>query len=122
MHIGDSERHIHDYKRHATTTPFAALEVATGTVKPKHRRQEFLSFLRQIDHDYPNQDLHLVVDNYATYKTAEVCGGSMQIVVVHERLVHHFPGLDRRRTGRGPALIRRNVLPAGMFHNPTCPA
>ncbi|NDK92678.1 IS630 family transposase, partial [Gordonia desulfuricans] len=56
---GDVERRTHDYKRHGTTTLFAALEIATGqvtaAVKPKHRRQEFLSFLRQIDRAYPDQ-------------------------------------------------------------------
>ncbi|MDN6704600.1 IS630 family transposase [Corynebacterium glyciniphilum] len=74
--IGDAEKHTHDDKHHGTTTLFAALEVATvtvtGAVKPKHRRQEFLSFLRQLDRAYPGQDLHLVMDNYSTHKTAEV--------------------------------------------------
>ena len=64
------------YMRHGTTTLFAALDVATGhvtgAVKPKHRRQEFLSFLRQLDRAYPERDLHLVMDNYATHKTPEV--------------------------------------------------
>ncbi|MFT4258948.1 IS630 family transposase, partial [Microbacterium sp.] len=49
---GDAEKRTHDYKRHGTTTLFAALEIATGhvtgAVKPKHRRQEFLAFLRQL--------------------------------------------------------------------------
>lgn len=53
MRIGDTEKHTHDYKRHGTTTLFAALEIATGhvtgAVKPKHRRQEFLAFLRQLE-------------------------------------------------------------------------
>ena len=70
------EKRTHDYKRHGTTTLFAALEIATGhvtgAVKPKHRRQEFLAFLRQLDRAYPEQDLHLVMDNYATHKTPEV--------------------------------------------------
>lgn len=74
MRIGDTEKRTHDYKRHGTTTLFAALDVATGhvtgAVKPKHRRQEFLSFLRQLDRAYPERDLHLVMDNYATHKTA----------------------------------------------------
>ncbi|HEY5223842.1 MAG TPA: IS630 family transposase [Microbacteriaceae bacterium] len=76
MRIGDTEKRTHDYKRHGTTTLFAALEIATGqvtgAVKPKHRRQEFLSFLRQLNRAYPQQDLHLVMDNYATHKTPEV--------------------------------------------------
>lgn len=61
---------------HGTTTLFAALEIATGqvagAVEPKHRRREFLAFLRRIDRAYPDQDLHLVMDNYATYQTPEV--------------------------------------------------
>ena len=76
VRIGDVEKRTHDYKRHGTTTLFAALEIATGhvtgAVKPKHRRQEFLAFLRQLDRAYPEQDLHLVMDNYATHKTPEV--------------------------------------------------
>jgi transposase len=76
MRRGDAERRTCDYTRHGTTTLFAALEIATGhvtaAVKPKHRRQEFLSFLRQLNRTYPDQDLHLVMDNYATHKTPEV--------------------------------------------------
>lgn len=76
MRIGDAEKRTHDYKRHGTTTLFAALEIATGqvtaAVKPKHRRQEFLAFLRQLDRAYPDTELHLVMDNYATHKTPEV--------------------------------------------------
>lgn len=76
MRIGDVEKRTHDYKRHGTTTLFAALEVATGqvtgAVKPQHRRQEFLSFLRQLNRAYPEGELHLVMDNYSTHKTPEV--------------------------------------------------
>lgn len=76
MRIGDAEKRRHDDKRHGTTTLFTALDIAaghvTGAVKPKHRRQEFLSFLRQINRANPEQDLHLVMDNYATHKTPEV--------------------------------------------------
>lgn len=76
MRMGDAEKRTHDYHRHGTSTLFAALDVATGqvtgAVKPCHRRQEFLSFLRQIDRAYPDQELHQVMDNYVTYKTVEV--------------------------------------------------
>ncbi len=63
----------HDYKRHGTTTLFAALDVATGrvigTCMKRHRHQEFLRFLRQIDRATPKHlDLHLIADNYATHK------------------------------------------------------
>lgn len=76
MRVGGADKRTHDDKRHGTTTLFAALEIATGhvtgAVKPKHRRQEFLAFLRQIDRAYPETELHLVMDNYATHKTPEV--------------------------------------------------
>ena len=63
----------HDYKRHGTTTLFAALDLLEGTVigdcLPRHRHQEFLRFLRQIDRQTPaGLDLHLIIDNYATHK------------------------------------------------------
>jgi len=67
----------HDYKRHGTTTLFAALELAEGrligTCMAKHRHQEWIRFLRQIDRQTPaNLDLHLIVDNYATHKHPKV--------------------------------------------------
>ena len=77
MGLGYVEGVTHDYKRHGTTTLFAALDTATGEViaqcKPKHRHQEYLSFLRQIDRSVPEHlDVHLIVDNYATHKHAKV--------------------------------------------------
>lgn len=63
----------HDYKRHGTTTLFAALDTATGKVLnhcfPRHRNREFLAFLKMIDGQVPRDlDIHLVLDNYATHK------------------------------------------------------
>jgi transposase len=76
MQPGLAERRTHDYVRHGTTTLFAALEVATGTVtaavKPRHRHQEFLAFLKQVAKAYPDEELHLVMDNYAAHKRPEV--------------------------------------------------
>ena len=76
MQPGLPERRTHDYVRHGTTTLFAALEIATGKVtgacKPRHRHQEFLRFLKQVAQTYPDQDLHLVMDNYAAHKRIEV--------------------------------------------------
>jgi transposase len=73
---GLAERRSHDYIRHGTTTLFAALEIATGTVtaacQPRHRHQEFLRFLKQVARAYPDRELHLVMDNYAAHKRAEV--------------------------------------------------
>ena len=67
----------HDYKRHGTTTLFAALDVKSGKVigdcMPRHRAKEFLKFLRRIDRRVPkSREVHLVLDNYATHKTPEV--------------------------------------------------
>ena len=67
----------HDYKRHGTTTLFAALNVLEGTVigqcLPRHRHQEFLKFLRRLDREFPKDlALHLIVDNYGTHKHENV--------------------------------------------------
>lgn len=76
MQPGMPERRTHDYVRHGTTTLFAALEIATGkvtaAVKPRHRHQEFLAFLKQVAKAYPEDELHLVMDNYAAHKRVEV--------------------------------------------------
>lgn len=73
MKRGRAGTFTHDYKRHGTTTLFAALSVLEGTVlgscMPRHRHQEFRRFLTQIDAATPSDvDLHLIVDNYATHK------------------------------------------------------
>ena len=67
----------HDYKRHGTTTLFAALNLLDGTViadcMPRHRHQEFLKFLRHLDRELPpHLDLHLILDNYGTHKHPNV--------------------------------------------------
>jgi len=75
MRVGQLERRTHDYKRHGVTSLFAALDIATGNVLGKcyrrHRSVEFLDFLRKIDASVPaDLDVHLVLDNYGTHKTA----------------------------------------------------
>lgn len=77
MKKGRAGTMTHDYKRHGTTTLFAALNVLDGTVisacMKKHRQDEFLKFLKRIDHETPKDlDLHLIVDNYGAHKTARV--------------------------------------------------
>ena len=77
MGLGYVEGITHDYVRHGTTTLFAALDVASGNViaqcKPRHRHQEFLSFLKHIEANVPKDlDIHLIIDNYATHKHAKV--------------------------------------------------
>ena len=76
MQPGLAERRTHDYRRHGTTTLFAALGVATGkvaaTCQPRHRHQEFLRFLKQVARACPERELHLVMDNYAAHKRVEI--------------------------------------------------
>ena len=81
----------HDYKRHGTTTLFAALDVKSGLVigdcMPRHRAREFLAFLRRIDRAVlKSRDVHIVLDNYATHKTAEVTAWLEK----HPRFKLHF--------------------------------
>jgi transposase len=76
MRSGIPERQTHDYARHGVTCLFAALNAATGKVTdacyPRHRHQEFLRFLKKTAAAYPGQELHVVLDNYATHKHADV--------------------------------------------------
>ena len=62
----------HEYKRHGTTTLFAALEVATGMVKvghyPRRRRREFLDFMNNLIAHYPQMELHVILDNLNMHK------------------------------------------------------
>jgi transposase len=80
----------HDYKRHGTTTLFAALNVLDGRVigecMAKHRHQEFLRFLQRLDHEFPGAPLHLIVDNYGTHKQPKV----KVWLEKHPRFVFHF--------------------------------
>jgi transposase len=73
MRPGQPARRSHDYKRHGTTSLFAALDIATGRVIGKcyarHRAIEFRKFLDEIEAAVPaGLDVHLVIDNYATHK------------------------------------------------------
>ena len=75
MQPGQAERRTHDYRRHGTTTLFAALDAKTGTVlaemHQRHRSVEFRKFLDAIDAHVPaDLEVHLIVDNYGTHKTA----------------------------------------------------
>lgn len=75
--LGYVEGFTHDYTRHGTTTLFAALNIATGkvltTCKRRHRHQEFLAFLQDIERNVPAPlAVHLIVDNYSTHKHRKV--------------------------------------------------
>jgi putative transposase len=77
MGFGYVEGVTHDYRRHGTTTLFAALDLLDGTVltqcRRRHRHQEFLSFLRTIEKTVPaDLEIHIVLDNYATHKHPKV--------------------------------------------------
>jgi transposase len=81
----------HDYKRHGTTSLFAALELLQGKVigdcYQRHRHQEFLRFLRLLDQSFPGDvPLHLVVDNYGTHNHDKVQAWLRR----HRRFVLHF--------------------------------
>lgn len=81
----------HDYKRHGTTTLFAALNVLTGKLigsgQPRHRHQEWLRFLKLLDRQTPStRPLHLIVDNYATHKHPKV----LRWLAHHPRFHVHF--------------------------------
>ena len=71
------ERHTHDYKRHGTTSLFAALDTATGDLLGKcykrHRHQEYLNFLNLINRTVPtDKQIHIIADNYSTHKHEKV--------------------------------------------------
>ena len=88
---GRCQTMTHDYKRHGTTTLFAALNVASGqvlgTCMQKHRHQEWLRFLRLIDRQTPSHlDVHLIVDNYSTHKHEKV----KRWLNSHKRFHTHF--------------------------------
>ena len=81
----------HDYKRHGTTTLFAALYILEGTVTgrcmARHRHQEFIRFLGAIEAQVPKRkSIHAVVDNYATHKYPKV----RQWLARHPRWTFHF--------------------------------
>lgn len=77
MKKGRAQTMAHGYKRHGTSTLFAALEVSSGKVvgecKKRHRHQEFLEFLKRVNGQTPkDKALHIIVDNYSTHKHQKV--------------------------------------------------
>jgi transposase len=88
---GRAQTMTHDYKRHGTTTLFAALSVLDGKVigqcQPRHTHAEWLKFLRKIDRETPkDKTLHLIADNYATHKHPAV----QEWLAKHPRFNMHF--------------------------------
>ena len=91
MKKGRAGTMTHDYKRHGTTTLFAALDLKSGIVigecQPRHRAKEFIRFLKRIDRCVMKHlDIHLVLDNYGTHKTPEVKAWLAR----HRRFKMHF--------------------------------
>jgi transposase len=120
MQPGLAERRSHDYVRHGTTTLFAALEIATGTVtanlQPRHRHQEFLRFLKQVAKAYPDRDLHLVMDNYAAHKRVEV----RDWLTANPRVQVHFTPTSASWMNLVEVwfgIIERQAIRRGTFHS-----
>jgi transposase len=107
MRVGQLERRTHDYKRHGVTSLLAALDIATGNVLGKcyrrHRSVEFLAFLKKIDAAVSTDlDIHLVLDNYGTHKTAMV----RRWLLKRPRHHLHFTSHTRLVAQSGRALVR----------------
>jgi transposase len=88
---GTPQRATHDYKRHGTSSLYAALDITTGKVIGKlhsrHRAIEFKKFLQTIDHEVPDDlEVHLVLDNSSTHKTPAI----KKWLLAHPRFVLHF--------------------------------
>jgi transposase len=88
---GAPQRASHDYKRHGTSSLYAALDIATGQIigslHSRHRAVEFKKFLATIDREVPDHlDVHLVLDNASTHKTPAI----QRWLVAHPRFMLHF--------------------------------
>jgi len=123
MGLGYVEGITHDYVRHGTTTLFAALDVANGSVltqcKARHRHQEFLSFLRHIEANVPEQlDVHLICDNYSTHKHAKVRAWLARRPRFH---LHFTPTYSSwlNQVERWFALITNQAIRRGSFDSVT---
>ena len=111
----------HDYVRHGTTTLFAALNVADGTLigqcQDRHRHQEWLKFLQLIDAQTPaDRELHLILDNYATHKHPKV----QKWIAKHPRFHLHFTPTSASWLNMVERFFRDltvNRLRRGVFHS-----
>ena len=111
----------HDYKRHGTTTLFAALHVVEGRVigqcYPRHRHQEFLKFLRRLDGEFPGElTLHLILDNYGTHGHERV----RRWLAIHPRFVLHFIPTSASWLNlieRWFAELSQKAVRRGVFHS-----
>ena len=121
MKKGRAGTMTHDYKRNGTTTLFAALNVLDGTVigrnMQRHRHQEFIRFLNEIERSVPDgKEIHVVLDNYAAHKHAKVRAWLER----HPRWAFHFVPTScswlNAVEGFFAKLTRRRLL-RGVFHS-----
>ena len=111
----------HDYKRHGTTTLFAALNVLEGKIigrcMQRHRHQEFIRFLNTIEADIPvGKIVHVVLDNYATHKHAKVRAWLDR----HPRFVFHYTPTSASRLNAVEgffAKLTKRRLKRGVFRS-----
>jgi transposase len=86
------ERHTHDYKRNGTVQLYAALEVHAGQVIPRvedrHRSREFVAFMNQLLQIYPEGDIHVILDNVITHRSAKV--QTWHSKPKNQRVIFHF--------------------------------
>jgi len=120
---GLPERQTHDYKRHGTTTLFAAFNILNGKVigncLPRHRGKEFIRFLRQLEKEVPPElDVHLILDNYSTHKSAAV---QRWLKPRKRRRFHfHFTPTSSswlNQVERWFGLITERMIRRGTFHS-----
>jgi len=120
---GLPERQTHDYKRHGTTTLFAAFNILNGkvigTCQDRHRSREFVRFLNHLEKNLPaDQDVHLIMDNYCTHKSAKV----QRWLKPRKRQRFHFHFTPTssswlNQVERFFALITGRMIRRGTFHS-----
>lgn len=120
---GLPERQTHDCKRHGTTTLFAAFNILNGKVigscLPRHRGKEFIKFLNQLEKEVPPElDIHLILDNYSTHKSAAV---QLWLKPRKRRRFHfHFTPTSSswlNQVERWFGLITDKMIRRGTFHS-----
>jgi len=121
MRPGQVERRTPEYQRNGTTSLFAALDIATGNVIGecfrRHRSIEFKNFLDQVDSEVPTElEVHLILDNYSTHKTAEV----KRWLQRHPRYHLHFTPTHSswiNQVERWFALLTQRQIKRGSHHS-----
>jgi transposase len=120
---GLPERQTHDYERHGTTTLFAAFNILNGkvigTCQARHRSREFIKFLNHLEANLPtDQEVHLVMDNYCTHKSAAVQRWLKP--KKRQRFHFHFTPTSSswlNQVERFFALITGRMIRRGTFHS-----